>query len=178
MVSCQELGISGVKLITLSRHTDKRGWINESWRDSWSEAIGIPDRFVQDMLSWNDYAFTLRGLHTSTLDQYKLVSILNGKVFDVVVDGRRSSSTYGKYLSVELSKEEPYSLLIPPGCFHGYLTLYPDTAVAYKVSQYHNPETDIGIMWNDPTVGIKWPDSTKQIIISERDRNHPLLKDL
>jgi dTDP-4-dehydrorhamnose 3,5-epimerase len=178
MVNVQELEILGVKLISLNRHADRRGWINESWRDNWSEQLGIPDRFVQDMLSWNDRAYTLRGMHTLTVDQYKLVSVVNGRIFDVVVDARKDSTTYGKYASVELSIENSYMLLVPPGCYHGYLTLEPNTAVSYKVSHYHSSEHDSGILWNDSSLGIKWPLENQTPIISDRDQRHPLLKDL
>jgi dTDP-4-dehydrorhamnose 3,5-epimerase len=178
MVNVEELSIAGVKLISLNRYSDQRGWINESWRDSWSDQVGISDRFLQDMLSWNDHAYTLRGMHTLTVDQYKLVSVVNGSIFDVVVDARKTSKTYGQYCSVELSVSNSYMLLVPPGCYHGYLTLEPNTAVAYKVSCYHTSETDSGIAWNDPDVNINWPLDNRVPIISTRDQNHPLLKDL
>lgn len=178
MVNIEELGISGVKLISLKRHSDQRGWINESWRDSWEEKLGIPDRFVQDMLSWNNCSYTLRGMHALTVDQYKLVSVVNGRIFDAVVDARKNSSTYGQYLSVELSVSNAYMLLVPPGCYHGYLTLEPNTAVAYKVSCYHSAENDSGIAWNDPKVNITWPLNDHTPIISARDQTHPMLKNL
>ena len=178
MVSSKELSISGVKLISLNRYSDQRGWINESWRDSWSEQIGMSGRFVQDMLSWNDCAYTLRGMHTLTVDQYKLVSVINGKIFDVVVDARKHSSTYGKHITVELSMENANMLLVPPGCYHGYLTQEPNTAVAYKVSHYHSPDCDSGIAWNDPDINIAWPLNGNAPIVSTRDQKHPFLKDL
>jgi dTDP-4-dehydrorhamnose 3,5-epimerase len=172
MVSSKELSIAGVKLIELNRYSDQRGWINESWRDSWSEQIGMPDRFVQDMLSWNDRAYTLRGMHALTVDQYKLVSVVNGRIFDVVIDARKDSNTYGQSVS------NSTMLLVPPGCYHGYLTLEPNTAVAYKVSHYHSPEHDSGVAWDDPNVGINWPVNEHKLIISDRDQNHQSLKDL
>lgn len=178
MVNVKELSIPGVKLISLNRYSDQRGWINESWRDSWSEKLNIPVRFVQDMLSWNNCTYTLRGMHALTVDQYKLVSVVNGCIFDVVVDARKDSPTYGKYISVELSVSNSYMLLVPPGCYHGYLTLEPNTAVAYKVSCYHSAEYDSGIAWNDPGVNISWPLDDNIPIVSARDQNHPLLKDL
>jgi len=175
MVNSQDLEISGVKLITLNRHSDQRGWINESWRDEWSEQIGIPDRFVQDMLSWNNHAYTLRGMHALTVDQYKLVSVVNGSIFDVVVDARKDSNTYGKYVTVNLSVSTPTMLLVPPGCYHGYLTFEKNTAVAYKVSHYHSPEYDSGIAWNDPKININWPLEGITPIISLKDQSHPFL---
>lgn len=178
MVSIKELSIKGVKLISLNRYNDQRGWINESWRDSWHDQLEIPNRFVQDMLSWNDRAYTLRGMHTLTVDQYKLVSVVNGRIFDAVIDARKNSLTYGKHVTVELSIDNSYMLLVPPGCYHGYLTQEPNTAVAYKVSHYHTSETDSGIAWNDPDVNIAWPLNGNIPIISSRDQIHPLLKDL
>jgi len=178
MVNFKELTIAGAKLISLNQYCDHRGWISESWRDSWQESLGITDRFLQDMISWNNHAYTLRGMHTLSVDQYKLVSVINGRIFDVIVDARRHSETYGKYLSVELSVSDSYMLLVPPGCYHGYLTLEPNTVVAYKVSAYHNSDIDRGIMWNDPDVNIQWPLDNNTPIISLKDQNHCLLKDL
>lgn len=180
MVSSKDLSIRGAKLISLVRHNDNRGWINENWRDQWNEDLDIPCKFVQDMLSWNNQAYTLRGLHAlrQPIDQYKLVSVINGRVFDVIVDARNNSETYGKYISIELSVSDPYMLLVPPGCYHGYLTLEENTAVAYKVSQYHKPEYDSGILWNDPDIGIEWPLQQNSLIISDRDKSHPQLKNL
>lgn len=175
MFNVQELPIKGVKLITLQRHADRRGWINENWRDEWSDLVGISDRFVQDMISWNDLPFTLRGLHRLSVDQYKLVSVLNGQVFDVVVDGRPDSPTYRQHTSVKLSVYLPNMLLVPPGCYHGYLTLEPNTAVAYKVSHYHSPSLDEGIIWNDPSLNITWPLHNNKPIISDKDLTHPTL---
>lgn len=180
MVSVEETVIPGVKIIALDRHSDQRGWINESWRDSWSDRLKVPCRFVQDMLSWNDHAYTLRGMHAlkDPIQQYKLVSVVNGKIFDVIVDARKNSTTYGSYVSIELSKSNPSMILVPPGCYHGYITLEPNTAVAYKVSYYHSKEYDSGILWNDPELSINWPIEGQDVIISDRDKNHPLLKDL
>lgn len=171
-----EFTIPGVKLISFNRYNDKRGWLNESWRDSWGEELGVPDKFVQDMLSWNDLPYTLRGLHKLSVDQYKLVTVLTGQIFDVVVDGRVNSPTYRKHLTFKLAGNSPNMLLVPPGCYHGYLTLEPNTAVAYKVSHYHSPELDEGIAWNDPNLNIWWPLYNKTLpIISEKDSNHPTL---
>lgn len=175
MIQVTDLTIHGVKLITLERHSDRRGWINESWRDEWAEQIGIPDKFVQDMLSWNDRPYTLRGLHGLSVDQYKLVSVVNGKIFDVVVDARPDSPTFKQHISMTLSVYIPIMLLVPPGCFHGYLTLESNTAVAYKVSHYHSTELDRGINWADPALKINWPLYNNTPIISDRDTKHPNL---
>lgn len=171
----QEFVIPGVKLLTINRHTDNRGWLNENWRDEWASKLEMPDKFVQDMMSWNDRPYTLRGLHRLSVDQYKLVSVLNGQIFDVVVDGRPNSPTYRKHITLKLASYLPTMLLVPPGCYHGYLTIEPNTAVAYKVSHYHLPELDEGIAWNDPSLDIQWPLYYATPIVSDKDSNHPLL---
>jgi len=171
----QEFDISGVKLFSLTRYTDQRGWINESWRDEWAPDLGIHDRFVQDMVSWNDMTDTIRGLHRLSVPQYKLVSVLNGSIFDVVVDGRVNSPTYKQCVTLTIAEYQPVMLLVPPGCYHGYLTLEPNTAVNYKVTHYHSPELDEGIFWNDPKLEINWPVSSPQPIISKKDQGHPCL---
>lgn len=180
MIDIQDLEIKDVKLITIKRYCDNRGWLNESWRDSWSKNIGLPNGFVQDMLSFNERANILRGLHAlkSPAEQYKLVSVISGKIFDVVVDARKESPTYKKYVSVILSVDAPFMIFIPPGCYHGYLTLEPNTGVYYKVSHYHSHEYDSGLKWNDPDIGIPWPLNNQEPIISERDKQHPLLREL
>jgi dTDP-4-dehydrorhamnose 3,5-epimerase len=168
MVSSQDLEISGVKLLTLQRHYDSRGWLNESWRDSWNEQLGTDIKFVQDMWSFSEKAYTLRGLHT-VVGQQKFVIVLQGKVFDVIADARSESPTYGKYISVELSGENPTALIVPPGCYHGYVTLTDNTLLGYKVDQYHSPELDRGIHWNDPTFNIQWPLDGHTPIVSNKD---------
>ena len=173
MIKIKELEIPGVKIITLKRHSDPRGWINESWRDSWSQQIGLEGKFVQDMLSWNDMPYTMRGLHGLSAPQYKLVSVVNGTIFDVVVDGRPDSPTFKKHISLKMTVSRAAMLLVPPGCFHGYLTLETNTAVAYKVSHYHTAALDQGINWKDPELNIKWPLGNNEAIVSERDKNHP-----
>jgi dTDP-4-dehydrorhamnose 3,5-epimerase len=175
MVTVKELAIQGVKIISLKRHRDSRGWINESWRDSWSEELGLKDKFVQDMLSWNDMPYTMRGLHGLLAPQYKLVSVVNGSIFDVVVDGREDSPTYKQHISLKITVNRAAMLLVPPGCFHGYLTLEPNTAVAYKVSHYHSAELDRGINWADPALNINWPLNNNVPTISVRDSTHPNL---
>jgi dTDP-4-dehydrorhamnose 3,5-epimerase len=170
MVSFQDLEIPDVKLITLTRHHDHRGWFNESWRDSWNSAMRTNIRFVQDMWSLSQEKYTLRGLHTLT-NQYKLVIVLQGTVFDVIADARPGSPTFKKYISLELSGDRPTALLVPPGCYHGYLTLTENTILGYKVDQYHVKELDFGIHWADPTFNIDWPLNGNIPIISEKDNS-------
>lgn len=174
MVEITNLDIEGVKLITLTRHSDDRGWLNEVWRDSWSEKIGTTIDFVQDMVTYNKSMFTLRGLHTLNVNQYKLVSVYRGAIFDVIADARLTSKTYGKYIPLHISEYSKSSVLIPPGCYHGYMTLTADSIIGYKVDAYHSNELDIGINWKDPTFNITWP-TTENITISDKDKNLPFL---
>lgn len=174
MVTAQDLDIPGAKLITIDRYHDSRGWLNETWRDSWNEILGIRIKFVQDMWARSDKAYTLRGLH-SIVGQQKLIIVLQGTVFDVIADARRDSPTYGKYISVMLSGSEPKILLVPAGCYHGYLTLTDDTILGYKVDQYHSNGLDSGIIWNDPTFNIQWPIDGHNIILSDKDQVWPNL---
>lgn len=174
MKEIKELEISGLKLINLHQHNDSRGWFRESWRDSWVPEIN----FVQDMWSYNENIYTLRGLHTIKNPQHKLVSVLNGVIFDVVVDLRPESLTYKKHCINYMMSNTPSLLLIPPGCFHGYLTLTMNTLVGYKVDQYHNNDLDTGINYADEELNIPWPLHNINPIISERDKKLPFVKDL
>lgn len=180
MIKCQDLNIPGAKLITLTRYSDERGWLNEIWRDEWIEQIGIEKPFIQNTVSWNKDAYTLRGLHALSMPmvQSKLISVANGSIFDVIVDARKGSPTYGQHLSVTLSSDAPQLLLVPANCYHGYLTLVKNTTVSYKVSQYHDNAFDSGIAWNDPDLDIKWPLNGNNPIISIKDQSHSYLKDL
>ena len=141
--------------------------------------IGITCRFVQDNQSSSKRAGTLRGLHFQLppAAQAKLVSVLRGRVLDVAVDIRRGSPTFGKHVATELSAESGRQLYIPVGFAHGFLTLEDDVVVMYKVSDYYAPAHDSGIRWNDPEIAIPWPCKDADIIISDKDRRLPLLKE-
>jgi len=176
----RELGLPGVKLITLTRHKDFRGWLNETWRDSWNEELGLNINFVQDMWSVSKNKYTLRGMHALKEEaaQYKLIIVLQGDIFDVIVDARKDSPTYKKHISVTLSGDMPYLILVPPGCYHGYLTLTDNVILGYKVDQYHSADLDSGIHWADPEVNIPWPLNGAEPIISDKDKNQPLISQL
>lgn len=176
MIKRENLYIEGVELITCTRHHDFRGYFTETWRNEWIPEI----TFVQDMWSFNEKANTLRGLHSlkGEYSQYKLVMILSGNIFDVIVDARKESKTYGNYISLMLSSKEPTAVLIPPGCYHGFLTLTNNTLVGYKVDKYHSPELDSGIVWNDKDLNISWPLTDIIPIISEKDKNLPAFKEI
>ena len=141
--------------------------------------IGISCRFVQDNQSSSKRAGTLRGLHFQRppAAQAKLVSVLRGRILDVAVDIRRGSPTFGKHVSKELSAKSGYQLYIPIGFAHGFISLEDDTLVMYKVSDYYAPAQDSGIRWDDPEIAFPWPFKAGDIIMSDKDRRLPLLKE-
>ena len=170
---------SPVKLLKPKRFADERGWFSEIYNESHFLAAGITTRFVQDNHSLSRGAGVLRGLHFQTPPhgQAKLVRCVRGRIFDVAVDIRRGSPTYGRWVAAELSAERGEQLFVPIGFAHGFLTLEPDTEVIYKVTEYYAPEHDRGILWNDPDLGIDWPVSESDASLSDRDRHHPRLRD-
>ena len=122
----------------------------------------------------------MRGLHFQPppVAQSKLVRVVRGSVFDVAVDLRRSSATYGQHVSVVLSAEAWNQVLIPIGFAHGFMTLEPNTEVVYKVSNYYSPDHDMGLLWNDPALGIQWPLPAEEAVLSDKDWGHPRLAEL
>ena len=168
------------QVIVPKRHADNRGWLSESFHETRLRDIGISCRFVQDNCSYSKSAGTLRGMHFQLppLAQAKLVSVLRGRILDVAVDVRRGSSTYGKFVSTELSAESGRQFYIPVGYAHGFLTLNDDVVVMYKVSNYYAPEYDSGIRWNDPDVAMTWPIKESDVILSDKDKKLSLLKEL
>lgn len=148
-----------VKLLKPVRHSDSRGWFSETYRrDSFAE-LGITCEFCQDNQSFSAKAFTLRGLHFQgpPYGQDKIVRCVKGRIFDVAVDVRAGSPTFGHWVGSELSAANGYQLFVPVGFAHGFLTLEPDCEVSYKCSATYAPAHDGGIRWDDPTVGIGWP---------------------
>ena len=148
---------SPIRLIAPRRHHDARGWFTEAYNRQTFEALGIAAEFVQDNHSRSDPAFTLRGLHFQAPPhaQDKLVRCIRGRIFDVAVDIRMGSPTYGKWVGTELSAENGMQLFIPIGFAHGFLTLEEDCEVTYKCSALYSPEADGGIRWD--SAGIEWP---------------------
>ena len=167
--------LSGVIIFEPDIYSDERGWFYESW--SVKKHIGIDADFVQDNCSFSKNKGTLRGLHyqNSPHSQAKLVSCTSGKILDVAVDIRKGSPTYCKWISVELSSENFRQLFIPRGFAHGFLTLTDNVKIQYKVNSFYSKECDKGIRWDDPTIGIEW--NIDNPILSEKDRNAPLLAD-
>jgi len=167
------------RLIVPKRHVDDRGWFSEMFHQERLRDIGITCRFVQDNQSSSKQAGTLRGLHFQLppAAQAKLVMVVKGRILDVAVDIRRGSPTFGKYVSTELSSETGHQLYIPVGFAHGFLTLENDVVVMYKASDYYAPTHESGIRWNDPDIAFPWPLKEANIIISDKDRRLPLLKE-
>ena len=141
------------------KFNDGRGFFSEVYDRRTLAEAGVCTDFVQDNHSLSTLKGTVRGLHFQTPPhaQDKLVRVVRGSVFDVAVDLRRSSPTYGRHVSVVLSSEAWNQILVPVGFAHGLMTLEPNTEVVYKVSHYYAPEHDMGLLWNDPTLGIRWP---------------------
>src|SRR5262249_36022010 len=141
---------------------------------------GVSAKFVQDNQSLSARPGTVRGLHFQAppYAQAKLVRVLQGAVFDVAVDLRIGSTSYGKWCGINLTAAKPEQLYIPAGFAHGFLTLEPDTVVAYKVDAPYAPRCDFGIRWNDPAIGIDWPVDPTDAILSDKDAALPLLDSL
>ena len=175
-----ETEIPAVKRVVPSRFGDERGWFSETFRADVLARAGIADGFVQDNQSFSAQAGTVRGLHFQThpAAQAKLVRVLAGSILDVAVDLRRGSTSYGRHVAVRLDAGEGEQLLVPVGFAHGFCTLEPDTMVAYKVSAYYSRENDRGLLWNDPEIGIDWPVSAAEAVLSDKDRAAPRLAEL
>jgi dTDP-4-dehydrorhamnose 3,5-epimerase len=167
------------QLILPKRHIDARGWFSETFRETRLREVGINCRFVQENQSYSREVGTLRGMHLQIppAPQAKLITVLQGRILDVAVDLRRNSPTYGKFVSKELSAESGLQIYVPVGFAHGFLTLEDDVTVQYKVSDYYAPKLEIGIRWDDPDIGVPWPMAATDIILSDKDRQHPLLKE-
>ena len=174
------VSLSEVKIMSLKKNEDSRGFLSEVYTRRVFEAEGNKFDFVQDNHSFSAQKGTVRGLHFQTppVAQHKLVRVVRGSVFDVVVDLRRSSFSYGRHVSVVLSVTAWNQVLVPIGFAHGFMTLEDDTEVIYKVSDYYSPDHDKGLLWNDPALGIQWPLPTKEALLSGRDRAQPRLAEL
>jgi dTDP-4-dehydrorhamnose 3,5-epimerase len=176
----KSLDIPDLKLIKPARFRDARGFFSDIYNRQALAAIGIYTDFAQDNCSVSKAVGTVRGLHFQAppMAQAKLVIVLKGRIRDVVVDCRTGSPSYGRHVSVELDGQEWEQLYIPAGFAHGFCTIEPDTMVFYKVSAPYAPELERGILWNDPDLGIAWPVNAKNVVLSDKDKNLPRLRDL
>ena len=174
------LALPDVCILKPVRHGDDRGFFSETYNRNALAGLGISLEFVQDNHAYSALAGTVRGLHFQVPPraQAKLVRVVRGAIFDVAVDLRRNSPTFGSHVGAVISAREWNQILIPVGFAHGLCTLEPDTEVLYKVTDYYAPECDRGVLWNDPALGIEWPAAAAAAIVSERDRRHPVLADL
>ena len=172
--------IEGVVIVEPKVFGDERGYFMESYSERDFEVhTGLNVSFVQDNESCSKRG-VLRGLHfqKEPYAQAKLVRVVQGRVLDVAVDIRPESPTFGKYVMTELSGDNHRQMFIPKGFAHGYVVLEDDTVFQYKCDEYYHPEAEGGIAWNDPQIGIEWPIAEGEVILSEKDKNRPLLSEI
>jgi len=179
MTTITPLAIPEVLLITPRRHGDARGWFSETWSRKTLGEAGIHADFVQDNHAFSARRGTVRGLHFQTAPhpQAKLLRVLRGAILDVAVDIRQGSPTFGQWVSAELTSERGEQLFVPRGFAHGYSTLTDDCELAYKVDGLYAPQTEGGVIWNDPDLGIDWR-IDGEAVLSDKDKILPRLKDL
>jgi dTDP-4-dehydrorhamnose 3,5-epimerase len=175
--SIERLKLAEVLLIRSKRFEDPRGYFMETWSHDAFQQLGIRANFVQDNQSLSVPRGTVRGLHFQIppFAQAKLVRVLQGSVYDVAVDIRAGSPTYGRWCGFTLTAARPEQLYIPKGFAHGFATLEPDTVIAYRVDAGYAPQCDAGIRWNDPAIGIDWPVGAADAVLSTKDAALPLL---
>lgn len=166
-----ELAIPGVLAITPRRFGDDRGFFSESYNKRAFAAAGVEVDFVQDNHSVSAEPGTVRGLHFQAppFAQAKLVRVVRGRVYDVAVDARIGSPTYGRHAGMELTAERGEQIFVPAGFLHGFITLEPDTHVIYKVDNYYSRESDGSVRFDDPELGIDWGPLASRPVLSEKD---------
>lgn len=166
-----ETNLDGCYVLIPKKFGDYRGWFTETYNKKCLDELNIKYDFVQDNMSYSKEKGTLRGLHfqKKPYAQAKLIRCTKGAVFDVVVDARKDSKTYGKWFGTEISEENGKQLLIPRGFLHGFQTLTDDVIFEYKCDNYYSKEHDGGVMYNDPKIGVEWP--VDKAILSEKDMN-------
>ncbi|MBO9440123.1 dTDP-4-dehydrorhamnose 3,5-epimerase [Sulfitobacter sp. R18_2] len=179
MLEIEQTILSGVVVITPRRFSDTRGFFSESWNRLRMSEAGFDFNFVQDNHSLSHEIGTVRGLHFQSPPhaQTKLVRCGRGALFDVAVDVRRGSPTYGHWTGYELTAKNGRQLLIPAGFLHGFVTREPDTEIIYKCTDYYAPNYDGAVRFDDPDIGIDWGLGTRPPTLSEKDAVAPLLRD-
>lgn len=170
--------IEGVIIIEPKIFGDNRGYFFESWKKEEFETNVVKTTFVQDNESKSTFG-VLRGLHFQRppYTQSKLIRVVRGTVLDVAVDIRKGAPTFGQHVAVELSEENHRQLFVPRGFAHGFVVLSPEAVFQYKCDNYYAPESEGAVIWNDPELNIDWRIPADKIILSDKDRKHPLLKD-
>ncbi len=180
MSELRPLGLDGVLELCPAKFGDARGFFSETYnRDRFRDA-GFALDFVQDNHSFSAARGTLRGLHYQLPPraQDKLVRVVRGAIFDVAVDIRRGSATFGRWVGLVVSADKWNQILVPAGFAHGFVTLEPDTEVVYKVTDTYSPAHDRSIRFDDPAIGIEWPVAAGEVLLSDKDRDAPLLADV
>ena len=171
-----ETKLKGSYLIELEKNTDERGFFARSYCRKEFEKYGLNSKVVQCNISFNKKKQTLRGMHyqTKPYEEAKLIRCTHGAIYDVIIDLRPDSSTYLKHYGVQLNEDNRLMLFVPEGFAHGFITLQDRTEIFYQMSEFYAPESAMGLRYNDPLFGIKWPEDAK--IISNRDKNYPDFK--
>ncbi len=171
----EPLAIPEVKLITPPKFGDSRGFFSETWSSAKLKARGFDEYFVQDNQSFSAQKGTLRGLHCQAQPfvQGKLVRVIRGAIWDVAVDIRQGSPTYGKWAAAEISAENWAQIWVPGGFLHGFITLTENTEVIYKVTGDYDKASERAVIWNDPALGIDWPVPPEGVILSDKDKIAP-----
>jgi len=172
--------LDGVTELQAPMFGDDRGVFSETWNAKSMSAVGLDLDFVQDNQSLSVPTGTVRGLHLQLAPhaQGKLVRCIAGAIYDVAVDVRPGSATFGQHAGVRLDPETGNQLWVPPGFAHGFCTLEPNTVVAYKVTEFYAPEQDRSILWNDPEIGIEWPVADGEAVLSDKDAAAPPLSEV
>ena len=173
----EPLDLPGVMLITPPRFADSRGWFSETWNQARLAALGFTETFVQDNHSSSTRPGTIRGLHCqlAPFAQGKLVRCIRGAIWDVAVDIRHGSPSFGRFAAAELSAANGAQLWIPPGFLHGFCTTEPDTEVVYKVTAPYDKASERGVIWNDPDLALPWPVPAGTALLSDKDTLLPRL---
>ncbi len=176
-----ETGIEGLCVLEPTVFKDSRGYFMETYNKEDLKEVGIDIDFIQDNQSMSTKG-VLRGLHSQkTYPQSKLVRVVRGEVYDVAVDLREGSETFGKYFGVVLSAENKKQFFIPKGFAHGFLVLSDEAEFCYKVDDYYHPNDELGVLWNDPEIGVEWPldkiGGIENLLLSDKDKVQPTLKE-
>jgi len=176
----QDLEIPGPVVVVPRKFQDERGFLSETYVDEWFRAHVAPASFVQDNHSYSKLPGTIRGIHFQIPPhaQGKLVRVIRGAIWDVVVDLRQGSPHFGRHLQIELSAANWKQLWIPVGFGHAFCSIEPNSEIIYKATARYDPDSERGIIWDDPDLAIDWPLAARAPVLSERDQRFPRLKDV